>query len=332
MKNTRLILLLLISLINFKTVIADESFNQWLDSFKIRAVKSGVSKETVDLVMDKAIFLPKVIEYDRYQPEFYEDTKTYVGKRSNKKKVVKGKRIYKKNSKLIEKVDQEFLVEKELLLALMGIETNFGTYLGKMDIISSLATLSYDKRRSEFFSQELITALKLIDNKKIDKDILYGSWAGAFGNFQFMPSTISNYAVDYNKNDIIELKNIEDSFASAANYMKKIGWKKNNHCFYRVELKDNIPSKFLNSSARNIKHKKNFRFYKKFIKNDLSDIVNDKEKVAIITPDVDIIPGSQTLNPAYIVFSNYEKVLKWNRSLRFALAVCTLKDKFKDEL
>jgi len=116
------------------------------------------------------------------------------------------------------------------------------------------------------------------------------------------------------------------------NYMKKIGWKKNNHCFYRVELKDNIPSKFLNSSARNIKHKKNFRYYKKFIKNDLSDIVNDKEKVAIITPDVDIIPGSQTLNPAYIVFSNYEKILKWNRSLRFALAVCTLKDKFKDEL
>ena len=137
---------------------------------------------------------------------------------------------------------------------------------------------------------------------------------------------------DLFNNQEIELKNVEDSFASAANYMKKIGWKKNNHCFYRVELKDNIPSKYLNSSARNIKHKKNFRFYKKFIKNDLSDIVNDKEKVAIITPDVDIIPGSQTLNPAYIVFSNYEKILKWNRSLRFALAVCTLKDKFKDEL
>ena len=129
MKNTRLILLLLISLINFKAVIADESFNQWLDSFKIRAVKSGVSKETVDVVMDKAIFLPKVIEYDRYQPEFYEDTKTYVGKRSNKKKVVKGKRIYKKNSKLIEKVDQEFLVEnleqkKGILFSLLHLETN----------------------------------------------------------------------------------------------------------------------------------------------------------------------------------------------------------------
>ena len=108
MKNIKLILILLISLINFKTVIADESFNQWLDSFKIRAVKSGVSKETVDLVMDKAIFLPKVIEYDRYQPEFYEDTKTYVGKRSNKKKVVKGKEYIKKILNLLKKLIRNF--------------------------------------------------------------------------------------------------------------------------------------------------------------------------------------------------------------------------------
>ena len=140
--------------------------------------------------MDKAIFLPKVIEYDRYQPEFYEDTKTYVSKRTSKDRVKKGIKIYKRNKSLINIVDEEFDVEKELLLALMGIETNYGTYLGKMDIISSLATLSFDKRRSEFFTSELITALKLIDRNKIDKNILFGSWAGAFGNFQFMPSTI----------------------------------------------------------------------------------------------------------------------------------------------
>ena len=145
--------------------------------------------------------------------------------------VKKGIKIYKKNKSLINIVDEEFDVEKELLLALMGIETNYGTYLGKMDIISSLATLSFDKRRSEFFTSELITALKLIDRNKIDKNILFGSWAGAFGNFQFMPSTISKYAIDYNKNTIIELKAVDDSFASAANYMKSIGWKKMNLVF-----------------------------------------------------------------------------------------------------
>ena len=95
-----------------------------------------------------------------------------------------------KKKKIIDKVEIEFQVEKELLLALMGIETNFGKYLGKMDIISSLATLSYDKRRSEFFTNELLILLSLVDKKIIDKNILYGSWAGAFGNFQFMPKTI----------------------------------------------------------------------------------------------------------------------------------------------
>ena len=115
----------------------------------------------------------------------------------------------------------------------MGIETNFGKYLGKMDIVSSLATLSFDKRRSQFFTEELLILLRLVDKKIINKDILYGSWAGAFGNFQFMPRTIRNYAIDYNENKTIELKKTEDSFASAANYLKRIGWKKINHVFIK---------------------------------------------------------------------------------------------------
>ena len=282
--------------------------------------------------MNTAIFLPKVIEYDRYQPEFYEDTKTYVSKRTSKDKVKKGKRIYKKNKNLINIVDKEFKVEKELLLALMGIETNYGTYLGKMDIISSLATLSYDKRRSEFFSHELITILRLIDQNKINKDILFGSWAGAFGNFQFMPTTISNYAIDYNSNSIIELKKAEDSFASAANYLNKIGWRKNEPCFFNIELNENIPRKLLNTSAKKIKHKRKFKYYKKYIKEFENLNIDDNIKVAVITPDKDIIPDAKNLSPAYIVFDNYEIILKWNRSLRFSLAVCTLKEKFKNEL
>ena len=128
--------------------------------------------------MDKAV-LPKVIEYDRYQPEFYEDTFTYIKKRSNKEKVKKGISLYKKEKIIIEQIEKKYSVEKELLLALMGIETNFGKYLGKMDIISSLATLSFDKRRSAFFTNELLVLLKLI-GVFVDKDILYGSWAGAW--------------------------------------------------------------------------------------------------------------------------------------------------------
>ena len=314
------------------TVFANQDFDQWLKKFQTRAVKSGISENVVMEIMSTAKFLPKVIEYDRYQPEFYEDTFTYIKKRSSNRKIRDGLKLYKKEKKIIEKVEKDFQVEKELLLALMGIETNFGKYLGKMDIISSLATLSFDKRRSEFFTEELLILLNLVDKNIIDKNILFGSWAGAFGNFQFMPRTIRNYAIDYNKNKTIELKNIEDSFASAANYLKKIGWKKNQPCFFKIELKNNIPKKYLNSSARNIKNKKNVNFLKKYIDNFEDLTINDNLIAAIIIPDKDIIPGAETLSPAYIIFENYEKILNWNRSLRFALAVCTLKESFKNEI
>ena len=316
----------------FNNSFANDDFNKWLKNFKFKAINSGISEKIVNELMSNAKFLPKVIEYDRYQPEFYEDTFTYIKKRSSNRKLKEGLKLYSKEKTIIESIEKDFNVEKELLLALMGIETNFGKYLGKMDIVSSLATLSYDKRRSEFFTEELLILLKLVDRKIVSKDILYGSWAGAFGNFQFMPRTIRNYAIDYNNNKTIELKKIEDSFASAANYLKTIGWKKNQPCFYKIELKNNIPKKYLNSSARNIKNKKQFSFLKDYIKNYENLDIQENLLAAIIIPDKDIIPGAETLSPAYIVFENYEKILNWNRSLRFALAVCTLKESFKNEI
>ena len=309
------------------------NFNEWKKNFKKVALANDISEKTFDTAMQNARFLPKVIEYDRFQPEFYEDTKTYIGKRTSTKKLKKGVDFYENNSNLINLVEKNFGVEKELLLSLMGIETNFGTYVGKMDIISSLATLSYDKRRSEFFSKELLTLLKLIDDNQIDYKTLYGSWAGAFGFFQFMPSTIKNYALDHNNDKYIDLKNSEDAYPSAANYLKKIGWKKNKPCFYKIELNENIPKKYLNVSAKKIHSKKKIDYFKKYIKDNAEIEKIDKNlKIAIITPDKDIIPNAETLNPAYIVFDNYEIILKWNRSLRFALAVCTLKDKLKNEI
>ena len=310
----------------------EQDFSIWLNTFKTKAIKSGISKKVVEDVMSDAKFLPKVIEYDRYQPEFYENTFTYIKKRTSKKKVYDGLKLYKKEKNIIDKIENEYGVEKELLLALMGIETNFGKYLGKMDIVSSLATLSFDKRRSQFFTEELLILLRLVDKKIINKDILYGSWAGAFGNFQFMPRTIRNYAIDYNENDTIELKKTEDSFASAANYLKRIGWKKNQPCFYKIDLEKNIPKKYLNSSARNIKNKKRSIFFSKYIKNFENLNISKNISAAIIIPDKDIIPGSENFSPAYIIFDNYEKILNWNRSLRFALAVCTLKESFKNEI
>jgi len=331
MKIIKFFLLIYILFIQ-SIVLADNNFNEWVLDFKKKAQSEGVSSSTVNSIMDKAVFLPKVIQYDRYQPEFYEDTKTYISKRVNKIKIDSALSLYQEKNLIIEDVENKFLVEKELLLALMGIETNFGKYLGKMDIVSSLATLSFDKRRSEFFTKELLILLKLIDNGIIDPTILYGSWAGAFGNFQFMPRTIKNYAIDYNGNSIIELKDIDDSFASAANYINKIGWKTDQPCFYKVELKDSVPKKYLNTSAKKIHNKKKLFYFEKYIHNYNEIDLNKNILSAIVTPDKDIIPDAENLSPAYLIFSNYELLLKWNRSLRFALAVCTLKNEIKNAL
>mgnify|MGYP001240024919 CR=1 FL=1 len=331
MKKISRLALIIFLLVSDAFADKNTEFDIWKNDFKKVALKNDITEETFDLVMSNARFLPKVIEYDRYQPEFYEDTKTYVSKRSNKKKINKGVGFYTKNTNLIDSVEQKYQIEKEFLLALMGIETNFGTYVGKMDIISSLSTLSFDDRRSEFFTNELLTILRLIETNIIDHQTLYGSWAGAFGFFQFMPTTIKNYAIDYNNDKYINLKNTEDAFASAANYLRKIGWKKESPCFLKINLNSDIPEKYLNSSARKLKNKRKINYFKKYITTDLSTF-DEKLKVAIITPDKDIVENPDTLNPAYIVFDNYEVVLQWNRSLRFALAVCTLKDRIKNEL
>ncbi len=327
--------LLIILFFSSFNVFADINleFEKWKKNFKIIALNNNISEDTFELVMSNTKFLPNVIKYDRFQPEFYEDTKTYINKRTSNKKVIKGTNFYNQNLNLIKSIEEKFSIEKELLLSLMGIETNFGTYVGKMDILSSLATLSFDKRRSEFFTKELLILLDLIENKQVDYETLYGSWAGAFGFFQFMPSTMMNYAIDYDENGSINLKSNIDAYASAANYLNQIGWLSNQPCFYRINLSNEIPKKYLNVSAKKLHNKMELKYFKNFIINaENIDPKYDKLETAIITPDKDIIPDADTLNPAFIVFDNYEIILQWNRSLRFALAVCTLKDKFKNEI
>ena len=321
-------LLLLVKIFTFNSVLAtsqDNNFENWLNLYKKNALKKGISQETINIVFKDVKFLEQVIKYDRKQPEFFEDTVTYVTKRATDSRARKAEKLLKKNIHLFREVENKFKVEKEILLALWGIETNFGKHVGKMDIISSLATLSYDKRRRAFFSSQLFTLLKLIDKKLIDPTKLYGSWAGAYGNFQFMPSTISRYAIDYDQNNKIELKvSLEDSLASAANYINKIGWKKGQPCFYRIKLTKKVKKKYINSSARKISNKLKISMWKrKGVVNIDGSELQTNLKAALILPD------GKPETPMFLVFNNYEKILKWNRSLRFGISVCTLADMIK---
>jgi len=304
---------------------AEENFDLWLNTYKKFALKEGVSQKTIDIAFKNVKFLEQVIKYDRKQPEFYEDTITYVKKRANILRVKTARKLLKKNITLFEEIENKFSVEKEILLALWGIETNFGKHVGKMDIISSLATLSFDKRRRNFFSSQLMALLKLIDDNLIDPSTLYGSWAGAYGNFQFMPTSIKRYAIDYDNNNKIELKtSLDDALASAANYINSIGWKKNQPCFVRVKLTKDINNKYINKSARTISNRiKISKWKKKGIVNFDNSDLKTNFKAALIRPD------GKPNTPTYLVFENYEKILEWNRSLRFGISICTLANLIK---
>ena len=325
-KILRFFLLFKILIINFPfNANAEANFETWLISYKNFALKKGISQETINIAFKNVKFLEQVIKYDRKQPEFFEDTTTYVSKRANAARVKIAKELFKKNKNLFDDVERNFYVEKEILLALWGIETNFGKHVGKMDIISSLATLSYDKRRRDFFSSQLLILLRLIDDQLVDPDTLYGSWAGAYGNFQFMPSTIKRFAIDYDGNSKIELKSsLDDSLASAANYINRIGWKKGQPCFYRVKLTNKIKKKYVNSSARKISSRLKISQWKKkgVVKFDGTKFETNL-KAALILPD------GKPDTPTFLVFENYEKILKWNRSLRFGISVCTLANMIK---
>ena len=316
-------LFFLLNVLIFQSTVAatsDNDFHSWLTSYKKIALKKGISQKTIDVAFKDVKFLKEVIRYDRKQPEFFEDTITYVSKRATDSKAKKAEELLKENTHLFNVVENKFKVEKEILLALWGIETHFGRHVGKMDIISSLATLSFDKRRSDFFASQLLTLLRLIDKKLIDPSKLYGSWAGAYGNFQFMPSTINNYAIDFDGNNKIELKaSLDDSLASAANYINKIGWKKGEPCFYRVKSTKKLKKKYINLSARKITNKlKMSQWKKKGVVNIDGTEFQSNQKAALILPD------GKPETPMFLVFDNYEKILKWNRSLRFGISVCTL--------
>ena len=299
---------------------SDDNFNKWLLNYKQFAINQGVTKKTVDEAFKNTKLLKRIIKYDRNQPEFIEKTKVYVGKRVNKQKVIYAKKLIKNNNNLLNKVEKKYKVPKNYLVALWGIETVFGKHKGKVDIISALATLSFDKRRSSYFSRELITLLKLIDKKIVSLDDLKGSWAGAHGNFQFMPTSIKNYAIDYNKDGKIDLyTSLEDSFASAANYLKKIGWDKN-PWGVKVRLSKNIDAKNFTYDARKLaKQLKVKDWVQMGVQLPENFNINPNTRARLVKPDGKI-------SEVYMVFNNYEKLLNWNRSLRFAITIGVFAD------
>ncbi len=320
------LIICLFTIFNSSISLSNEKFNEWLIEFKGRAISQGISKDTVDNALKNAKFLERIVELDRKQPEFFEKTYEYLDKRVNEARIQAAKKLLRENSILLQKVNAKFKVDNEILVALWGIETNFGVNKGKVDIISALSTLSFDNRRAEYFEKELIILLKLIDKKIVKYESLYGSWAGAIGNFQFMPSTIQNYALNFDENSDIDLINsFHDSLASAANYLKTIGWNEKDIWGFEIQTDKEFDKNLTSPDSRNFKNKITIAQLKLLgfkNKNGSEILISDKKEGWLTRPD-----GED--GPIYIVFDNFLRLLEWNRSLRFAITVGTLSDKIK---
>ena len=281
----------------------------------------GISQKTLDKAYKGKNYYhvaPAVVQHDKKQAEFVMTTCNYVNRLVNKDRVAKARQKYKEIKKKYGKIEQKYNVPFNYIVAFWGVETNFGENKGKHHLIDSLTNLSYRNRRSKFFKNELYNVLKIMDRTNLSESKMLGSWAGAMGHFQFMPSTYNSYAVDYDGDKVPDIWNsLPDAIASAENFLTKLGWRKDEGWGMRVQLPWDFNFKDVGrQTTKSVKEWKK-RGVKTFYGYNLP--LDDEAKASIILPD-----GRK--GPAYIVLGNFKRVMIWNRSDNYAIAVVTLAD------
>lgn len=301
------------------TAMAEQqSFEQWLGELRQEAISKGISEQTFDTALKGVEPIPRIIELDRKQPEFTLTLEQYVSRVVPKRRVEIGKKKLAANKKLLDEVAAEYGVQPRFLVAFWGIETSFGRLTGGYSVVAAITTLAYDGRRSAFFRSQLMDTLQILEEGHIEPDKMTGSWAGAMGQAQFMPSTFRAYAVDFDGDGRIDLWHSKgDVFASAANYLSKVGWDDNQTWGREVKL----PKDF-DKSLLGLETKKSLAEWDKLGVRRLSDKnLPDRDlQASIVQPD----EGKYVRT--FLVYDNYRAILHWNRSHKFAVAVGTLAD------
>lgn len=297
---------------------APADYLNWLENLKREMIEKGVNAELVEKVYEQNYYhsMPEVVKQDKKQAEFVLSTNQYLQKMITANRVLQGQKAYQKHQKLLQKIEDKYGVKGEYLIAFWAVESNFGNHFGNFMLVESLTNLSYDPRRSDFFRKELFYTLKIIEEQKLDYKNLRGSWAGAMGHFQFMPSTFMAYGVDFNEDGHIDIINsFEDASASAANYLSKLKWKKDEPWGQKVDLSWNFD--YSQASRDSIKTVAEWK------KLGVNTTLDENFKGAIIVPE-----GYK--GQAYIVLGNFMKMMIWNRSENYALAVAMLAEQIKN--
>ncbi|MDO6692795.1 lytic murein transglycosylase [Aliiglaciecola sp. 3_MG-2023] len=296
----------------------DAVFSTCISGIQQKAEVAGIDKTVIAYALDDVKQIDKVLEYDRNQPEFVQTFPTYLNKRVTQWRIDKGREMLRKHKDLLSQLTHEYGVPAHYLISFWGLETNFGSYKGKMPIIDSLATLACDQRRSRFFTQELLTALKLMQRENLKKDKMLGSWAGAMGHTQFMPSAYINYAVDGDNDGLVDLWDSEpDALSSAANFLSKLGWEKGFIWGREVTLPENFDYSHAGKDSR-----KQLAQWSEFGLRKVND-----DKIPKSDMDASLILPTGAKGPAFLVYRNFDVIMRWNNSESYALAVGYLADR-----
>jgi membrane-bound lytic murein transglycosylase B len=302
-------------LLNFN-IFANEEFNNFIKDIKQKSLSQGVSTQTLT-ILDGIIPNPRIMELDNSQAEFSLNFWQYINSRVSPNRTLVGGLKMLENDKLFKQVYNKYGVPKQILIAFWGLESNFGVNTGGFNLVRSLATLAFDKRRRTFFTTQLLTTLKLIDDNKLDKNTK-SSWAGAMGSVQFMPSNVKSYGIDFDKDGKINLwDSEEDIFHSAANFLSHIGWNKGEKWGREVLLPD-----VFDYSLANLKIKKSLTQW-----SDLGVVGVQTKNFPKSTLKASLVLPMGHKGPAFLVYRNFRAILNWNRSTLYALSVGILADK-----
>lgn len=297
------------------------SFSEWLTELRAEALAKGISAETLDAALTGLKPIPRIIKLDRNQPEFKKDYWSYINSTVTRTRIIKGRYQLLKHKGLLEDIKDKYGVQPRFLVAIWGMETNFGHHLGSYSVIASLATLAHDTRRSKFFRAELLHALKILDEGHIAVSDMKGSWAGAMGQVQFMPSTFISFAVDADNDTRKDIwGNLPDVFASAANYLSSNNkWLANTTWGREVRLPSNFNRKLSGLNTEKPLSEWQDMGVRRINGKDLPGVDID---ASLIMPE-----GGK--GPAFLVYRNYRAIYRWNRSHLYTLAVCRLADKLQ---
>ena len=300
--------------------LANTSFAQWLDGVRSRALQAGIDTRTLDRAFKEIEPDPRVVELDQRQPEGRLTFVEYKTRVVSSARTKGGQRRRREHAALLDRVEQRWGVQSEVLVALWGIESSFGEYKGRFSVVRSLATLAHDGRRAEFFENELIAALRILDEGDIDFDGMFGSWAGAMGQSQFMPSTYLNHAVDADGDGRRNIwTSLDDTFGSMANYLRAVGWDDRYIWGREVQL-----SRPVDASLAGRKKKVPLSVWQERGVRRVDG--RDLPRVAI---DAGLIQTDDGAGPNYLVYGNFDALMRWNRSTYFALSVGLLSDAIK---